>query len=367
VIPEQNKILAAFSCDSSVVIKPLGCGNINATYLVETSPEPFVLQKISGAVFPDPVAVMDNFEVICTHFQNIESTLRSGFVMSKPVYTKDERLFFKDSSGAYWRAQRYVNTPAVSRLDSIIQAMSVGRTLARFHSLFQKLHLGKIKDPLPGFHHLHLYLKEYDQVEHKQQIKTDETVLFCQKSIEKYRDAASSIEQAKENNNLTLQPIHGDPKVDNFIFNKVGEAVGLLDLDTVGAGVIYHDLGDCLRSACSTSQESAGTNVQPRFDLQLCGGILEGYFECEGISRNQIQPDYIYDGLFAICFELAVRFYTDHLQGNVYFRVEEDGENADRALNQFRLCQDIARQENAIRQLVESIYRKKDATPVNGK
>jgi len=367
VILEQNKILAAFSCDSSVVIKPLGCGNINVTYLVETKPEPFVLQRISGSVFPDPVAVMDNFEVICTHFQSIESTLRSGFIMSKPVYTKDERLFFKDSSGHYWRAQRYVNTAAVSRLNSIVQAKSVGRTLARFHLLFQKLHLGNIKDPLPGFHHLHRYLKEYDQIESKLQIKTDETALFCKNSIEIYREQALTIEHARANNTLTIQPIHGDPKVDNFIFSEVGEAVGLLDLDTVGAGIIYHDLGDCLRSACSTSQESDGTNVQPGFNLQLCRGILEGYFACEATNHSEIQPDYIYDGLFAICFELAVRFYTDHLQGNVYFRVEEDGRNADRALNQFRLCQDIARQESDIRQLVEFIYRKKDLTPVYGK
>jgi len=363
LIPEQNKILAAFSCDSSVVIRPLGCGNINATYLVDTAPEPFVLQQISGAVFPDPVAVMDNFEAVCTHFQSIESTLRSGFIMSKPVYTKDERLFYIDSSGGYWRAQRYINTLAVSRLDSIVQARSVGKTLARFHSLFQKLHLGNIKDPLPGFHHLHRYLKEYDQVESKLQIKTDEISLFCKKNIEIYREQALTIEHARENNNLALQPIHGDPKVDNFIFSEMGEAVGLLDLDTVGAGVIYHDLGDCLRSACSTSQESAGTNVQPGFDLQLCRGILEGYFVCETTNHSQMQPDYIYDGLFAICFELAVRFYTDHLQGNVYFRVKEDGDNAVRALNQFRLCQDIASQESDIRQLVESIYINKALNP----
>ena len=145
MIPEQERILAAFSCESTVVIRPLGCGNINATYLVETTPEPFVLQQISGAVFPDPVAVMDNFEVVCTHLRGLEPALRSGFMMSKPVYTKDGSLFFKDGSGGYWRAQRYVNTVTVSRLDSIMQARSVGRTLARFHSLFQKLHLGKIK------------------------------------------------------------------------------------------------------------------------------------------------------------------------------------------------------------------------------
>lgn len=360
MIPEQKQILAAFSCDSSVVIRTLGCGNINATYLVDATPQPFVLQQISGAVFPDPVAVMDNFEAICTHLRGIEPNIRSGFTMSKPVYTKDGSLFITDSSGGYWRAQQYINTLTVSRLDSIVQARSVGRTLARFHLLFHDLHLGKIKDPLPGFHHLHNYLKDYDQVEGQGQIEADETSLFCGNIIESYREQASTLEQARGNNKLTLQPIHGDPKVDNFIFSETGEAVGLLDLDTVGAGLIYHDLGDCLRSGCSTSQESAGKNAQPKFDLQLCRGILEGYFASETKESCQMQPDYIYDGLFAICFELGVRFYTDHLQGNVYFRVEKDGENAERALNQFRLCQDIASRESEIQQLIEFIWKNKN-------
>jgi Ser/Thr protein kinase RdoA (MazF antagonist) len=359
LIQEQERILAAFSCESTVAVTPLGCGNINATYLVKTTPEPFVLQQISGAVFPDPVAVMDNFEAICSYLRSLEPDLRSGFMMSKPVYTKNGCLFFTDSSGGYWRAQRYVNTASVSRLDSIVQARSVGKTLARFHSLFQKLHLGKIKDPLPGFHHLHIYLRNYDRVEPEVAIKTDENTLLCRDLIASYREQALTLEVARKNNSLSLQLIHGDPKVDNFIFNEAGDAVGLLDLDTVGAGVIYHDLGDCLRSACSTSQESAGNNVQPKFDLQLCRGILEGYFSHETLHFDQIQPDLIYDGLFAICFELGVRFYTDHSQGNVYFRVEKDGDNADRAVNQFRLCQDIAEKENEIRQLVESLCKTK--------
>lgn len=358
MIPEINNILAAFSCDSSVRITPLGKGNINATYLVDTTPEPIVLQQMSAAVFPDPIAVMDNFEVVCRHLQDLEPGLRSGFIMSKPVYTKDGRLYCKDSRGSYWRAQRHISSLPVSRLESIAQARSVGNTLARFHSLFQQLQLGKIKDPLPGFHHLHLYLKEYDQTEHTLQKTSDNTALFCENTIETYREQALSIERARGNNTLTLQPIHGDPKIDNFIFSEMGEAVGLFDLDTVGAGIIYHDLGDCLRSGCSTSKESDGKEVRPTFDLQLCKGILEGYVSCETSPLSTMQPGFIYDGLFAICFELGVRFYTDHLKGNIYFKVKEDGENADRALNQFRLCLDIARQEGEIRRLVDSLQDK---------
>ena len=360
MIPEIDTILSAFSCDLSVAILPLGQGNINATYLVNTTPRPFVLQRLSEDVFPDPVAVMDNFEIICKHLRGLDHRRRAGFAMAEPVYTKDGSIFFQDKNGGYWRGQRYVETATLSRLKFPAQARSVGRTLGRFHLLFHDLHLGAIKDPLPGFHHLHLYLEEYDRMVNHPQIKTGKNIFFCHQIIESYREQALSIERARGKDELSLQPIHGDPKIDNFIFSETGEAVGLLDLDTVGAGVIYHDLGDCLRSACSTSHESGGENVQPRFDLNLCEGVLEGYFSCEDRALSQVRPDYIYDGVFAICFELGVRFFTDHLKGNIYFRVQKMGDNVLRALSQFRLCQDIVRQESEIRQRIEHVYSKRD-------
>ena len=358
MISGPAEILAAFSCDSSVTIQPLGQGNINATYLISTSPKPIVLQRLSADVFPDPAAVIENFEVIYKHLQRVDQSVRAGFVMAEPVYTRDGGIFFKDKSGGYWRGQRYLETTPTSRLCSTPQARSVGRTLAEFHLLFEDLSLDKIQDPLPGFHHLSLYLKAYDRIKSVSRVKSNTNSLFCHQTIEKHREQASCIERARDKNRLSLQPIHGDPKIDNFIFNETGEAVGLLDLDTVGAGLVYHDLGDCLRSACSTSLESASENVQPGFNLGLCEAILEGYFSLGKTVSPRLQPSYIFDGLFAICFELGVRFFTDHLQGNIYFKVKQEGENLQKALNQFRLCLDILRQESEIKKLGYVVFRK---------
>jgi Ser/Thr protein kinase RdoA (MazF antagonist) len=357
VIAEQAEILDAFSCDKSDTLRPLGQGHINATYLVDSNPHPIVLQRLSEDVFPYPAAVIGNFEVIFKYLQGVELSRRRGFVMAQPVYTKNGDLFFKDSKGGYWRGQHYVETTTITKLSSVAQAESVGRALGRFHLLFEKLDLGKIGDPLPGFHHLLLYLKDYDHCVAQLTGETDESIRSCLHTIEKYRERASSIERAREHKELVLQPIHGDPKLDNFIFNQAGEATGLLDLDTVGAGIIYHDLGDCLRSACCTCQESSVDDDEPRFDLNLCEGILEGYFSCGKVTVTHVQPHYIYDGLLAICFELGVRFFTDHLQGNRYFRVAVDGENLQRAQNQLALCRNIVSQESAIRKRMDGAYR----------
>lgn len=357
MIPEQADILAAFSCDSSVTIRPLGQGNINTTYLVETHPEPFVLQRLSGDVFPDPAAVIKNFEIICQHLAGKAPSLRAGFVMAEPVYAKDNNICFVDSSGGYWRAQRYLLASRVLRIDSTEQAWSVGRTLARFHSLFHDIPEGAMKDPLPRFHHLSRYLHEYDHSSDQRCGRGDDAADFCLQIIKRYREQAFSIERAREQKQVSLQTIHGDPKVDNFVFSVSGEAVGLLDLDTVGRGIVYHDLGDCLRSVCSIREESARDIQVAGFDLNLCQATLEGYFSCERTSEICLEHHYIYDGLLAICFELGLRFFTDHLRGNVYFRVQQEGENLLRAKNQLALCEDIVRQEAQIRKCIEHIWK----------
>ena len=359
---EFSDILSAFSCKKDTPVRPLGKGNINETYLVDAAPQPFVLQRISRSVFPDPRAVIDNFKVIHSHLVAKDKVESSGLEMAAPLYTNSGSVCFVDGDGDCWRAQCYVETRLVEVIDSKVQAQSVGATLARFHRLFHDLHLSSLKDPLPGFHHLFLYLDSYDKnlkLSGKSAQDFEESLSFCHKIIEKFRESATTIERARKRGELSSQPTHGDPKLDNFIFTREGLATGLLDLDTVGAGLIYHDLGDCLRSACSVSGESVVDKRPPGFDLKPCKWIIEGYLSGDGVNDGDVRPELIYDGLMAICFELGLRFFNDHLEGNVYFRVQEDGENLLRAKKQFQLLKEIVRQESVIRKAVESICKQK--------
>ncbi|WP_458774604.1 phosphotransferase enzyme family protein [Desulforhopalus sp. 52FAK] len=354
-----SDILSAFSCNVDSSVRPLGNGNINETYIVDAAPQPFVLQRISRSVFPEPVAVIENYEVIHHHLARKDKAGSSGLVMAAPIYTNTGAVCFVDGLGDCWRAQSYVETIPVDAIDSREQAQSVGVTLAKFHTLFHDLPLGNLKDPLPGFHHLFSYLDAYDKSSGNFVQDYEESLSFCHRIIETFRESATTIERARNRGELTSQTIHGDPKLDNFIFTREGQATGLLDLDTVGAGLIYHDLGDCLRSACSISGESIADKRPPGFDLEYCEWIVAGYFSGDGENRCDVRPELIYDGLMSICFELGLRFFTDHLEGNRYFRVQEDGENLLRAKKQCKLLEEIVRQESVIRKSVASLYKKR--------
>ena len=349
------EVLAAFCQDpSTCTVTVLGSGNINDTYLVRSNCQSFVLQRINSSVFKEPLRVINNFQKISNHFLQKQNRARRKLQVAEPVLTNDNRLFYLDKYGSFWRGQTYIEHTSYRVLISPRQAHQVGRVLASFHRLVGDLNVQELLDPLPGFHYLPGYLEEYDQAPRNRQTGTVATkeVQLCMAAVERYRLQAATLEMAKNNGILTLQPIHGDPKVDNFIFNDQGEVGGLIDLDTVAMGLVHYDLGDCLRSCCNRSGETGKDDLAVPFDMTLCRALLDGYFSGSAPLLTKEQRNYVFDGVLLICFELGLRFFTDHLRGNPYFKVQQDGDNLFKALRQFRLADAIAVREQEIRDMV---------------
>lgn len=343
-------VLAAFCGDAaSRTVTSLGCGNINDTFLVRETVAAFVLQKINSDVFPDPPRVIENFQKITAHLQRKSDGGQERLQVASPVPTLDNHPWYRDDTGAFWRGQTYLPHVSCRGLTGPAQARRVGQMLARFHRLAADLDVRALRDPLPGFHNLPGYLHDYDQAVRTIKIPGGEESALCLATIECYRPQATTLEDARQAGILVLQPIHGDPKIDNFIFNEEGEVLGLLDLDTVAMGLVHHDLGDCLRSCCNRMGETGADVSSITFDLQLCRALLDGYFSGPNQVLNKTQREYIFAGLLLISFELGLRFFTDHLQGNRYFKVRREDENLLRAVGQFRLANDIAGKEEDIR------------------
>ncbi len=349
------EVLAEF-CDepAACMVTPLGFGNINDTYLVQSPSHRFVLQKINSKVFPEPLRVIENFSTITNHLAGKKVTGRQALQVAVPVLTRKKRLFVSDSQGAFWRGQSYLPHKECRVLASPGQTRRLGVALATFHRLIGDLDGRKLVDPLPGFHDLPRYLESYDRVIRQRKSVENEKADFCLATIDRYRPLAATLVSARDGGILTVQPIHGDPKIDNFILGDQGDVLGLLDLDTVAMGLLHYDLGDCLRSCCNRGGE-AGDNAMPiTFDLSFCHALLDGYFSGPDKLLTKEQRGFIFDGVLLICFELGVRFFTDHLLGNPYFKVQQDGDNLLRAVNQFRLADNIVVREKEIRAMALS-------------
>jgi Ser/Thr protein kinase RdoA (MazF antagonist) len=240
----------------------------------------------------------------------------------------------------------------------------MGRGLGRFHALVHDLPCDQLHDTLEGFHVSPRYL------EHYQQVKAQSVVSPCPESealqlfVEQRLDLVPVLEQARQAGRLQLRPIHGDPKVNNVMLCQIsGRAVALVDLDTVKPGLLHYDIGDCLRSACNPAGEE-GTDLEAvHFSLELAEALLRGYLAEAGSCLSAADRDHLYDAIRLLPFELGLRFFTDHLAGNVYFKASHSRQNLDRARVQFRLTESIEAQEPALRALLARLTASNNSVP----
>ena len=177
---------------------------------------------------------------------------------------------------------------------------------------------------------------------------------FCQQFVADRKRWAPVLENGRRENLLRVRVIHGDLKSNNIMVDRItGKAVSIIDLDTVMPGLAQYDIGDCLRSCCNTAGEEAVDLSAVRFDPESCEAVLSGYTETARNSVTGADFDFLFDAIRLIPFELGIRFYTDFLEDNIYFKVSRQEQNLDRAMVQFKLVESIEQQEDRLRAIIE--------------
>jgi Ser/Thr protein kinase RdoA (MazF antagonist) len=352
------------SRDQSVAaVEKCGHGIIHDTYLVtlNSGASRFILQRINTQVFTNPEAIMRNLHLVCDHIQKrmkvAASRIGAEWQMLRSLPARDGSDFFIDADGVFWRALRFIQGAVpLERISSPDEAREVGRALGTFHWLVSDLNPELLQDTLPGFHNVEQYLGKYDAVA-GQGKEISGLEKYCRQFVEDRRGWAPVLENGRRENLLRVRVIHGDPKINNIMVNIVtGKAVSIIDLDTVMPGLVQYDIGDCLRSCCNTMGENAADLSAVRFDLERCKAVLAGY---AGAGRGFLTGNdvsFLFAAIKLIPFELGLRFYTDFLEGNVYFKASSRDQNLDRALVQFKLVESIEEQEDELRAIIQECY-----------
>lgn len=345
---ELRSIAEQFAQQQTILgIEPLGNGLINDTFLVRTSGQSFVLQRLNQQVFPAPEQVMENLQQLSQHLSQQASKLQFPAVL----LTNNQQAFYRDSQQQIWRGLELIS-PAESReqLSNNDEAAQVGFALAHFHRLCSNLPTERLLDTLPGFHITPQYFQQYQAIINQPlSVKNDQDFRFCRDFIASQVDKLSILEDAKQRGELVERVIHGDPKLNNFLFRPDSQTIiSLIDLDTVKPGLVHYDIGDCLRSCCHLTD----TN---QFDVARCEIILTSYLQEAGGFFSTADYDYLYAAIWLIPFELGLRFFSDYLQGNRYFKIQHPQHNLQRAKAQFALCANIEKQQLQIKALISAL------------
>jgi Ser/Thr protein kinase RdoA (MazF antagonist) len=363
---ELIAIAEAFHGRGSVLsVAPLGNGNVNDTYLVHTQGAPAVLQRLNTRVFTQPLLVLQNLQVLGEHIQRkLNSSERHPLLSGRRWHlpqlmcTLDQQQTWHCcEAGEIWRTITYVpDAVCVDVVAGPAQARELGIGLGLFHHLISDLPPAALADTLEGFHITPLYLDAYHKALVNTQQQPCEASERCITFIREREQLCDLLERAKQRGELPVRPIHGDPKINNVLLDREsGQAVALIDLDTVKPGLVHYDIGDCLRSCCNRLGEETLDIEAVTFDLELAEAILEGYLGVAGSFLSEAELRYIPDAARLISFELGLRFFSDYLCGSSYFKADRPRHNLERALVQFALTASIEAQLPALRQLVERL------------
>jgi Ser/Thr protein kinase RdoA (MazF antagonist) len=348
-------------------VEEYGRGNIHDTYLVRLKGQAdgFILQRINIQVFKRPDLIMHNLRLVCEHVHDLEKLaerrIDSSWKMLHIIPTRENMDFFIDPEGGFWRALTFIRgARPLEKIASLDNAREAGRALGIFHHQTSDLKPEYLQDTLPGFHNIEFYISQYDQVlSHKISRESSKVEKFYRQFIGDRRSWAPILENGRNQNKLQERIIHGDPKINNvMIDNQTGKAVSIIDLDTVKPGLVHYDIGDCLRSCCNIQGEEANDPDKVQFDVERCEAVLSGYMGATGECLTAQDFDFFFDAIRLIPFELGLRFYTDYLEGSLYFKISYPTQNLDRAKIQFRLVESIELQEDRIREIIEN-YRQR--------
>jgi hypothetical protein len=340
-----------FPQDDIVAIEPLGGGLVNDTWRLSLQAgKRYILQRLNPSVFADPMAVQGNLLRITKHIHarlpalcHLPHQKSREFILFHPVSNQAGEISYQDSKGAVWRILTYLEqTRSLRSISTPAQAEEIGAALGLFHQLLADLPLDALTDPLPGFHNTPCYLEQYDQTlagPHNSEAED------CRSFIEQRRKDAFFLENARQQGKLGQQIIHADPKVANFLFSPDKQrVVSLIDLDTVRSGLLLHDIGDCLRSCCNPLGEEVKNPEDILFRRDYFAATVRGYLATAADLLTPEDQHLLVDSAWLISFELGLRFYSDYLTNNCYFKVDHPEQNLFRARIQFTLASSIEQQ-----------------------
>ena len=348
---ELYRIAQEFSSGQNIKsVTRLGNGLINDTYQVATKTSAFVLQRINQHVFPQPAQLMSNMQQLERHISQ-QKPNGINLKIPKVLLTGQQQTFFQDQQQQFWRALELIPTAeSREKLSTQTEAEQVGFALAHFHRLCSNLPTSLLHDTLPGFHITPKYFQHYQtlcQAPHTS--KNRKQFNYCQTFIENFQNNINILENAKQQGLLVERVIHGDPKLNNFLFQIASDQIiSLIDLDTVKPGLVHYDIGDCLRSCCHRPENNS-------FDVNYCTTILSSYLQEAGMFFTPADYDFLYAAILLIPFELGLRFFCDYLAGNIYFKVTNPEQNLQRAVAQFRLCESVAKHKLKIEQIISDL------------
>ncbi len=344
--------------------EPCKIGHINETYTATYAQGGvnvrYIHQKINRHVFRAPNEVMENLMRVTEHIRTRLENEKTDDITRKVlivVPTRDGQSFYVNPDGDFWRTFVFVEgVQSFESVESDEQAFEAGLAFGAFQNYLSDLPGERLYETIPNFHNsrvrfdaLKAAIKD-DHVNRARNAKAE--IEFCMEN----EDMVDIILKGLENGEIPERVTHNDTKFNNVMMDKeTGKSMCVVDLDTVMPGSVLYDFGDMVRTTTSPTLEDERDLSRVGMQMPTFKQLVKGYLSSAGEFLTAKEKSLLPFSGKLIAFTIGLRFLTDYLSGDNYFRVHRQGHNLDRAKTQFKLVRSIAEQESEMQEFVDSL------------
>ena len=337
--PKLAAIVDRFAIDGDVKsITAYGDGHINVTFLINTDQHRYILQKMNTDIFPDTVHLMRNIELVTAYLRSKnQETLDIVPTEDGASYIENEEV-----DGA-WRIYKFIEgTISYNLVPNADVFRESGAAFGEFQNFLAGFDASQLTETIAHFHDTPSRFRDFKAALEADKMGRAET---CKPEVDfflAHEDQYSRIMDGLADGSVPLRVTHNDTKLNNILMDaKTGKARAIIDLDTIMPGSMLFDFGDSIRFGASTAAEDEPDVSKVHFDLYLFELYTRGYLEAAGAALTDTEKEYLPWGAKLMTLECGIRFLTDYLQGDTYFKVSRARQNLERCRTQFKLVADM--------------------------
>jgi hypothetical protein len=342
--------------------EPYGSGHIHDTFRIETiekDKDDYILQRLNNKIFKNIPELQQNIERVTVHLRNKLSIIPRSDIKReclRLIPSHDGKSWITDEDGNYWRMYIFIsNHRSYNLVDSPVKAFEGGKAIGRFQAMLTDMQGAPLHETIPWFHNIEKRLQTFNlKVSENPAGRSGTVSKEIDQVLQRQQEMKCILELGKEGK-IPIRITHNDTKFNNILLDENDKALCVIDLDTVMPGYVHYDFGDAIRTAANTATEDEEDLSKINLDINLFKAYSEGFLSETGETLNNVEKEYLAFAPRLITYTIAVRFLTDFIDGDNYFKIHHKLHNLQRARAQLRLVMSMEEQYGEMRKIIEKL------------
>ena len=338
--------------DDILSVTPYGEGHINVTYLISCTKRRFIMQKINTTLFSETEKLMNNIMLVTEH-------IRKNYpneVTLTLVYTEDNKPYLDLECGAFRVYDFIENSICLQIVSNPNEFYQSAIVFGKFLNMLETFDATQLYEVLPNFHHTPKRFEKLLEAISLDKCKRLESVIKEVEFALAHKDITNIITELIDKKIMPLRVTHNDTKLNNSLLEaNTFNGLAVIDLDTIMPGSLCYDFGDSIRFGCNSSKEDEVDLEKVYFKIEYFEAYVKGFLSSLS-SITEVEKDHLVTGAILMTYECGIRFLTDYLNGDTYFKIHRKNHNLDRCRTQFKLVSDMQMQLDKMQEIVDKYY-----------